>query len=546
VRRPLPQPSLASTDWWKAGADGVLQMTHCDGCDRFFHPPMPICPYCRSREVGLKPVSGRATVIGVTVNHQPWTPDFPPPYVIAVVAIAEDDGARLTTNIVNCAAEDVVIGLQVKVLFEHSAPDVWTPLFEPDPERPELLPLAPPRDITAGLRSPASTERFEHKVALTGVGQSQVGRRLMLDPLSLTVDACTRAVEDAGLTFDDIDGLSTYPGANMAGMSEGGIMPLEAALNIRPVWLNGGADLPGQNGSIYTAMLAVAAGLCRHVLCFRTMWQASETALLRSGQLTLPSGPSSGMMEWLAPFGALSATSWIGAQASQYDKRYGGVREAMGQIAVAQRAGAVINPEAILRDPLTLDDYFNARMISTPLNLLDCDLPCDGAIAIVVSAIDAAHDGPNPPVFVEATGTQTMERFSWDQDTMDHLPQAQGAGAHLWTRTSMTPADVDVALLYDGFSFNALSWMEGLGFCGIGEAPDFIGDGSRLRLGGELPLNPHGGQLSAGRLHGYGFAREAMLQLRGQAGARQVAGARVAVAAAGGGTPSGCMLLRAD
>jgi acetyl-CoA acetyltransferase len=103
---------------------------------------------------------------------------------------------------------------------------------------------------------------------------------------------------------------------------------------------------------------------------------------------------------------------------------------------------------------------------------------------------------------------------------------------------------VDVALLYDGFTFNALSWLEGLGFCQPGEATDFIGDGSIIRLGGALPLNPHGGQLSAGRLHGYGFVREAVLQLRGEATGRQVDGAQVAVVTAGGGIPAGAMLLR--
>jgi acetyl-CoA acetyltransferase len=171
-------------------------------------------------------------------------------------------------------------------------------------------------------------------------------------------------------------------------------------------------------------------------------------------------------------------------------------------------------------------------------------VPCDGAIAVIVSAVETAPDRPKAPVYVESMGTQVLERLSWDQDTLTHLPQAQGPSAHLWTRTALTPDDVDVALLYDGFTFNALSWLEGLGFCGLGEATDFIGDGSAIALGGKRPINPHGGQLSAGRLHGYGFVREAMLQLRGEATGRQVDGARVAVVTAGGGVPSGAMLLR--
>jgi acetyl-CoA acetyltransferase len=121
-----------------------------------------------------------------------------------------------------------------------------------------------------------------------------------------------------------------------------------------------------------------------------------------------------------------------------------------------------------------------------------------------------------------------------------------GPAAHLWTRTELTPADVDVALLYDGFSFNCLSWIEALGFCGRGEGAAFVDGGQRISLTGELPLNPHGGQLSAGRTHGYGFLQEAVLQLRGTAGARQVTGAEVAVITTGGGTPGGAILLTTD
>lgn len=139
-----------------------------------------------------------------------------------------------------------------------------------------------------------------------------------------------------------------------------------------------------------------------------------------------------------------------------------------------------------------------------------------------------------------------MERLSWDQGTFTHLQQSLGPARHLWSRTTARPQDVDVALLYDGFTFNALSWLEGLGFCGLGEAADFIDKGRGIALGGTLPINPHGGQLSAGRTHGYGFVREAVLQLRGQAPGRQVADARLAVVSAGGGVPSGAMLLRSN
>jgi acetyl-CoA acetyltransferase len=148
-------------------------------------------------------------------------------------------------------------------------------------------------------------------------------------------------------------------------------------------------------------------------------------------------------------------------------------------------------------------------------------------------------------VLVEAVGTQMTERIVWDQSTMTHEPQVLGPAAHMWSRTSLRPDDVDVALLYDGFTFNCVSWIEGLGFCGIGEAKDFLDGGTNIDLReGTVALNPHGGQLSAGRTHGMGFVHEAVVQLRGEGGERQREGAEVAVVSSGGLTPAGAILLR--
>jgi len=492
----------------------------------------------------MSPVSGRGVVAGFTVNHQQWLADFPPPYVIAVVALEEDDGARLTTNIVGCQGVQVRIGMAVRVLFEKAG-DVYVPLFEPDPERAGQT-LAIPADRDVGTpRAPASTKKFEERVVLTGVGQSRVGRRLMTDPLRLTVDACMAAVDDAGLALDDIDGLSTYPSRmGSPGFSEGGIGPLTEALQLRPTWINGAGDTPGQSGAIVAAMLAVASGLCRHVLCFRTLWESSFAALVRSGQWDQPPARATGMTEYLAPFGAMSAANWIAIQASHYFHRYGGDRTTLGWVAVNARANAASNPEAVYREPFTIDDYLAARLVTTPFGLYDCDVPVDGAVAVVVSAVETAADRPRPPVLVEAVGTQILERLSWDQDTLSHEPQTKGPSRHLWSRTSLRPDDVDVALLYDGFTFNAVSWLESLGFCEPGGARDFIDEGRGIALGGRLPVNPHGGQLSAGRLHGFGHVREAMLQLRGEAAGRQVPDARTAVVTTGGGAPGGALLLR--
>ena len=539
--RPLPELAPANEWFWKSGEDGRLRIQGCSDCGALVHPPVPICPKCRSLSAKPTEVSGRATVVGFTVNSQRWLKNFDlePPYVIANVALVEDASVRLTTNIVGCDPDDVHIGQEVTVRFEQHD-DVWLPLFEPtgatDPSDRVGEPHVP------APRRPLTDDRFEHRAVLSGVGRSRIGRRLMVDPLSLTVDACLAAVRDAGLKLEDIDGLSTYPGHSAVGMAEGGVTAVEEALRLHPTWINGGGDLPGPGGAVIAAMLAVGSGLCRHVLCFRTVWQSTFAALGLGGG----GGRVAGQMSWRTPFGAASAANWIGMNANQYFHRYGATREMLGHIAVTERANAARNPSAIYRDPMTMDDYLSARMVSSPFGLYDCDVPCDGSVAVIVSDASVAGDLPKPAARVEAVGTQILERVSWDQGTITHEPQVLGPSAHLWTRTSLRQEDVDLALVYDGFTFNAISWLEGLGFCGFGEAQAWLDEGRRIALDGDLPLNPHGGQLSEGRLHGFGFIYEAMTQLRHEAEERQVADAKTAVVTTGGGTPAGVLLLQRD
>ncbi len=541
--RPLPKLTPENEFFWTAGAEGALRFQYCGACDRYLHPPGVVCSGCGgSPEV--RDVSGRATVVGVTVNYQPWLADMEVPYVIGLVAIEEDSLVRLTTLIVDAEPDDVVVGLPVSVRFEQHK-DVWLPVFAPTGE-PVSEAAEYPEPAPAPVRPMPTVEKFESKVAITGVGLSEVGRRLGRDPMGLAFDACRAAVADAGLTMDDIDGLSTYPGggAKDGGHSEGGIYPVADALGIAPTWFCGTGETPGQSGAVVNAMLAVASGLCRHVLCFRTVWETTSIAWGNRQNTGVGGGSRiSGEMEWRLPYGAMSAGNWIALMASHYFHRYGATREQLGWIPVTERAGAAHNPVAIYQEPMTIDDYLDARMITTPFGLFDCDVPCDGSTALVVSAVDCAYDGPHRPVLVEAVGTQMRERMSWDQGTLLHEPMVDGPSAHLWSRTNLKPADVDVALLYDGFSFNALSWLEGLGFCGKGEGASFVEGGTRIARDGEIPLNPHGGQLSAGRLHGYGFLHEAVTQLRGHGGGRQVDGAEVVVVSTGGGHPGGAFLF---
>ena len=553
--RPLPAVTAETEFFWTSGADGLLRFQECESCDALIHPPQPVCRYCRSHQLGIKTVSGYGTLIGFTVSHRFTVPGLSTPYVVAQVAIEEDPRVRLTTNAVGCDPDRLELGMRMEVVFDH-VDDVWLPHFRPasqvrDSPAPMPTDEIEPEEYHRHVRPMLTPEKFEDKVAITGIGSSRIGRRLMVPPLSLTVQACEAAIADAGLSFEDIDGLSTYPGGGaFGGFAEGGVTALESALGLKPVWHNGAMETFGPGGSLIAAMLAVAGGLARHVLCFRTLWEATFTESTRRGERPERPAPgatrAAGASAWRTPFGSTSAAHTLAMNAQRHFQRYGTTRETLGWIALNQRANAALNPTAIYRDPMTMDDYLAARTITSPFGLYDCDVPCDGAIAVIVSAKDAARDLAKPPVLVEAVGTQILERIEWDQSTLTHEPQVLGPAAHLWSRTDLRPADVDVAELYDGFTMNCLSWIEALGFCGIGEAKDFLEGGKNIARDGLLPLNTHGGQLSHGRTHGMGLIHEAIVQLRGEAGPRQVADARVAAVSSGGLTPGGAILFRSD
>lgn len=547
--RILPQVTDLNEFYWTSGADGVLRFQKCDACQGLVHPPKPICNHCRSLDLSITEVSGKARIIGFTVNSRFAIPGLQPPFTIGHVAIDEDDRVRLTTRIIDADPETLFLGQEVEVRFEH-ADDVYFPLFTPTGAT-DVTPLpldeVDPAQYRAAVRPMISSKKYEHDSAITGIAMSQIGRRLMRNPLSLTVEAALAAIEDAGLTIDDIDGLSTYPGSGPGGgMGEGGVTALESALRIRPTWYNGGGETFGPGGSIIAAMMAVSTGLARHVLCFRTVWQSSYDELLKQGKYRPSGGRIEGMMEHVLPYGASSASNILAMTAQRHMHKYGTTKETLGWIAINARRNASMNPTAIYRDPITMDDYLSARAITTPFGLLDCDVPCDASVAVIVSSVDAARDLRHKPIRFEAAGTQLIEPVEWDQSTLTHEPQVLGPAAHMWSRTHLKPSDVHVAELYDGFTINCISWLEGLGFCEIGGAKDFLDGGHNIALDGILPLNTHGGQLSHGRTHGMGLLHEAVVQLRGDAGERQVKNAQVAVVSSGGLTPAGALLLTVD
>jgi acetyl-CoA acetyltransferase len=392
------------------------------------------------------------------------------------------------------------------------------------------------------------TEVLERKAAISGVGSSKIGRNLNRAPLDLTFDAIYETLAHAGLTFDDIDGLATTPGVSQSpGMSPVPLRDVKNGLGLKLNWFSSMVEGPSTMTTIMNAAMAVATGQARHVLCYRTATQdlAKRQAIMAAPRAAdTPASRWNGWQMWAFPFNALSPANSFAMIARYRMEKFGLTRDQLGAWAVNCRRNARLNPTAVFRAPMTLDDYLSARMISDPLCLLDCDAPIDSAIAVIVSAVDAARDLRNPPLRIEAMSGALYGRDSWDQYEDIAGMAANDAGAHLWSRTDLKPSDVDVGNFYDGFSIQALVWLEALGFCARGESGAFIEGGQRIALEGEIPLNTGGGQLSGGRTHGFGLLKESCLQLWGQAGDRQVSNSpEVALTAVGGGALAGCLLL---
>ncbi|GAB2831752.1 hypothetical protein GCM10022221_33310 [Actinocorallia aurea] len=388
------------------------------------------------------------------------------------------------------------------------------------------------------------TEFFERRAVISGVGQSSIGRRLDRSGFQLTLDAVLAAVEDAGLTVADVDGLAMFPGggaANLPGYANGNLYEVQDALGITTSWrqgVNEGMALP-----FYGPAMAVATGQARHVVVWRTVKEGSAARAAGGRPAYGSTKPvAEGPLAWLLPVGMLSPVCQVAPYAARYLHEYKATREQLAWIPVTQRAHAALNPDAVYRTPLSVDDYLGSRMISTPMCLYDCDVPADGATAIVVSAAETAPD-LRSPVRIEAAAGVVEGRPSWEQwEDMGRV--GHGAARAMWARTDLGPRDVDVAQLYDGFTIEVVWWLEALGFCGVGEAAAFVEGGARIALDGELPLNTWGGQLSGGRLHAaFGHTAEAVRQLRGEAGERQVRGAEVAAIGNVGGFEAGAALL---
>jgi acetyl-CoA acetyltransferase len=387
------------------------------------------------------------------------------------------------------------------------------------------------------------------KVAIAGVGYSKVGRRLPIPDDELVRQAVTAAMEDAGMTPPDIDGISTMGGNAMSIGWLLGITPLD--------YFHTSAGGPAFVEPATEAISAVASGLCHTCVAIRLIRQMpSQSSRLADprGNRALPVDNSgflgSGVNpatagQFSAPFGAGAAAATIaGLQMQAHMARFGTTEEQFAQNAVTQRYHASLNEDALLRDPITVNDYLNSRYVSKPVRLLDCDYPCDSSSAVIFTTAERARDFRQKPVHVEAYAMSAIRDF--DMSLLeDHTANSPvHCASTLWSRTDLGPGDVDVAELYDGFSIITLQWLEALGLCPPGESGPFIAEGN-TRLGGKLPLNTDGGACNVGRRHGANFCIEATRQIRGECGDRQVPGAEVAVWANAVGVFGGAVLLTA-
>jgi acetyl-CoA acetyltransferase len=383
----------------------------------------------------------------------------------------------------------------------------------------------------------------EKHAIISGIGISRIGRKTGVPGLELTLESTRAALADAGLTVDDLDGIASFGDTPMRQVREGLGMA-------KPDYLGGGFATAGLLSPVTGAAVTVGEGRARHVLVYRTVQMMGGEIGAGSTEVD-DEGPSMaetmlGIMGDMGPLlahHAYSAVNWLAMHCRRHMHLYGTTKEQLGWLAVNSRRNAGRNPLAAMQAPITLDDYLGARTISSPFGLLDCDIPVDGSIAMVISHEDYAVDCPNPAIRFEAIGGSDG-RGAWVGRPDYPAMASSDAAAQLWSRTDLTPADLDLAELYDGFTFLTFAWLEALGICGKGEAGPYVDGATRIALEGELPLNTYGGQLSAGRMHGYWVLYEACQQLRGTAGDRQIAGdPEVAVVAAGGGPIAGALLL---
>lgn len=363
------------------------------------------------------------------------------------------------------------------------------------------------------------------KTAIVGAATFGQGKAPGYEASDLAAIASTMALEDAGLTLADVDGLFfCHPTDTMGGLS------FAQYLGIQPKVV----DNSRTGGSAFQTYVEHAAYLLDAGAIDCALIAYGSNQATATGKLVSTVQP----MRYEAPYKPLNPVSSYALAAARYMHQYGATKEQFGEVALAARKWAQLNPEAYKRDPLTMEDYLGSRLVSDPLSVLDCCLVTDGAAAIVMTRADRARDLKRKPVSVLGAAQETHHReIGWLEDLT--VTAAKRSGERAYARAGLTPADIDVVQVYDAFTINTILFLEDLGFCPKGEGARFVQDG-RIAPGGSLPVNTNGGGLSCCHPGMYGLFPlvESVRQLRGEAGDRQIPGAAHAIAHGNGGVLS--------
>jgi acetyl-CoA acetyltransferase len=373
------------------------------------------------------------------------------------------------------------------------------------------------------------------RVAIVGVGYSTVGRDTGLSLTTLTAQASVAAMAEAGLSPSDIDGVASHCFPNQFVSATA----LAQTLGIPELgFFSGSVEGPAYAVAAAHGAAAVASGACEVCLTIRTVQRHGATAGERLARQTSFGGPN----QFTAPYGALSAVHWAAMYKRRHMAEYGTTEEQFGAFASTQRAYAAKNSDALLREPMSIEDYLATRYVSEPLRLVDCDYPVDAGSALIFTTEERARDLRQRPVFIDSItlGTPPVTDFYLTENYSKSAPWI--TAKRLWSKTDYCSADVDVAGLYDGFIPIAMQWLEALGFCAEGESGPFV-EAGHTGPGGVVPTNTDGGACNVGRRHGANYFIEVTRQLRGQCDDRQVPDAKVGVAANAVGGFAGAALL---
>ena len=377
------------------------------------------------------------------------------------------------------------------------------------------------------------------EAAVAGIGRTAFSKSSGRTPLAMAAEAARAALDDAGLQPADVDGIIDFNTNDSASGPD-------VARAIGAVDLGLAMDAHGGGNLAVTvvgqAFAAVQAGTCDVVVVFRSLNGRSGN---RYGRGDRPALAMRGDMQFAALNGYVIPPMWIAMFAQRHKHVYGTTDEDFGQIAITMRKHAAANPHAMQRQPIDMDDYLSARWICEPFRLYDCCLETDGAVALVVTTLDRARDLRHAPIRIAGFGEAHTNGGSWTNFPDLSEMYSAYAARRLWGSTGLQPADIDIACMYDCFTGTVMATFADFGFCPKGETGAFFAEG-RATYGGDVVVNPHGGLLSEGYLHGLNHHFEAVRQLRGHAGDRQVPGAARALVTAGAGPAGGALIYQAD